>query len=209
MLFHFFSVGLIMLVSVMLPGPDFALVSKNAVLHSRRAGIMTSLGIVSAVFVHMTYCILGVAVVIANSLILFTTIKFIGAGYLIYIGIGAFRARSAGLGKDIVEGKKDKEGLSDWAAFRQGFLCNLLNPKATLFFLALFTVIIKPGTPTLIQAAYGLQMALLAGIWFCSLSVLLSHRRVVSIVDNMELYVEKVLGILLVGFGVALALMRH
>lgn len=209
MLFHFFSVGLIMLVSVMLPGPDFALVSKNAVLHSRRAGVMTSFGIVSAVLVHMTYCILGLAVVIANSLVLFNMIKFIGAAYLIYIGISAFRTKSAGLGADIVEGKKEKEGLSDWAAFRQGFLCNLLNPKATLFFLALFTVIIKPDTPTWIQAAYGLQMAVLAGLWFCLLSVLLSHPRVVAAVDKMELYVERVLGVLLIGFGVALALVRR
>lgn len=209
MLFHFISVGLIMMVSVMLPGPDFALVSKNAVLHSRRAGVMTSLGIVSAVLVHMTYCILGLAVVIANSLILFNTIKYIGAAYLIYIGIGAFRTRKAGLGKDIIEGKKKKEALSDWAAFRQGFLCNLLNPKATLFFLALFTVIIKPETPTVVQAAYGLQMVVLAALWFCFLSVILSHRRVVAVVDKMELYVEKLLGVLLVGFGVALVFVRH
>jgi threonine/homoserine/homoserine lactone efflux protein len=171
--------------------------------------MMTSLGIVSAVLVHMTYCILGLAVVIANSLILFNTVKYIGAAYLIYIGIGAFRTRTAGLGKEIVEGNKIKEDLSDWAAFRQGFLCNLLNPKATLFFLALFTVIIKPDTPTVVQLAYGLQMTVLAGSWFCFLSVILSHRRVVAVVDKMEVYVEKILGVLLIGFGVALALVKH
>ncbi|WP_438893726.1 LysE family transporter, partial [Bacillus cereus group sp. BC255] len=61
---------------------------------------------------------------------------------------------------------KGSNGQTGWAAFRLGFLTNVLNPKATLFFVSLFSVIINPGTPVLLQAGYGLYMALATGIWF-------------------------------------------
>jgi threonine/homoserine/homoserine lactone efflux protein len=75
MLTQFFTIGLLMLLSAMLPGPDFALVTKNSILHSRRAGLFTSLGIGSAILVHITYCVLGLAVIISQSLLLFSVIK--------------------------------------------------------------------------------------------------------------------------------------
>lgn len=71
----FFTIGFLMLFAVMLPGPDFALVTKNTLLHSRRAGVFTTLGIGTANLIHMTYCSLGLAIVIANSLFLFSVIK--------------------------------------------------------------------------------------------------------------------------------------
>lgn len=210
MLLQFLSVGLIMLVSVMLPGPDFALVTKNTVIHARRAGVMTSLGISSAVLVHMTYCILGLAVVIANSLILFTAIKYIGASYLVYIGVSILLSKSKTVSTDSVENNQSRQGnLSDAAAYWQGFLCNLLNPKATLFFLALFTLIIKPDTPVWVQILYGLQMSALALVWFILMSYTFSHRWVIGSLKRIESYIEKTLGILLIGFGVALAFVKH
>src|SRR5580658_8331862 len=87
MLTQFVTIGILMLFSVMLPGPDFALVTKNTFLHSRRSGLFTSLGIGAAILVHITYCALGLAFVIANSPILFSIIKYIGSAYLIYLGM--------------------------------------------------------------------------------------------------------------------------
>lgn len=204
MLTQFFTIGILMLLSAMLPGPDFALVTKNTILHSRRAGLFTSLGISTAILVHITYCALGLAIVISQSLLLFSIIKYIGAIYLIYIGLSSFFSKQSD--PTTPKGKLlEKITLSNWVAFRQGFLCNLLNPKATLFFLALFTVIIKPETPAWWELIYATEMFLIILGWFCTLTIILSHRRVLRLLNQVEKYISKVVGVFLIGFGVALA----
>ena len=208
MLAQFFTVALLMLLSAMLPGPDFALVTKNSILHSRRAGLFTSLGVGSAILIHITYCILGLAVVISQSLLLFSVIKYIGAIYLIYLGITSILTRHSSSIETRAQHSSQKSKISDFTAFRQGFLCNLLNPKATLFFLALFTVIIKPETPKLWELAYAIEMFIIITAWFCSLTVILSHRRVLRMLNKIEKYIEKIVGIFLIGFGVALAFIK-
>lgn len=205
MLAQFFTIGLLMLLSAMLPGPDFALVTKNTILHSRRAGLYTSLGIGSAILVHITYCALGLAIVISQSILLFNIIKYIGAIYLIYLGITSLLAKHADLGTGSTQKILQKTKMSNLTAFRQGFLCNLLNPKATLFFLALFTMIIKPETPVLWELLYAAEMFIIITVWFCSLTILLSHPRVLRLLNKIEKYISKALGVFLIGFGVALA----
>lgn len=197
-----------MLLSAMLPGPDFALVTKNTILHSRRMGIFTSLGIGSAILVHITYCVLGLAVIISQSILLFSIIKFIGAAYLIYLGINALLARHADTSVAPQSGSIQKTKMSELIAFRQGFFCNLLNPKATLFFLALFTLIIKPETSLGWELVYAIEMFIIITAWFCCLTILLSHRRVLRLLNKIEKYIEKTMGVFLIGFGVALAFVK-
>lgn len=207
MLAQFFTIGILMLFSAMLPGPDVALVTKNTILHSRQSGIFTTLGIVSAVSVHLTYCALGLAIVISNSIILFNTIKYIGAFYLIYLGINSLFSKQP---KHIISSEKKikKSIMSNFSSFRQGFLCNLLNPKATLFFLALFTMIIKPNTPAIWMIIYAVEMLFIVTTWFCTLTLILSHPRVIRLLEKAEKYISKLLGVFLIGFGAALALVR-
>jgi RhtB (resistance to homoserine/threonine) family protein len=209
MLAQFFTIGLIMLLSVMLPGPDFALVTKNTILHSRRAGLFTSLGICLAVLIHITYCVLGLAVIISQSLLLFSVIKYIGAIYLIYLGTTTILTKHTGtMEKGDRRSPLQKCNISDFTAIKQGFVCNLLNPKATLFFLALFTVIIRPETPKVWVLAYVIEMFIIITAWFCSLTFILSHKRVLRMLNKTEKYIEKTVGVFLIGFGVALALVR-
>lgn len=206
---QFFTIGLLMLLSAMLPGPDFALVTKNTILHSRRAGLFTSLGIGSAILIHITYCALGLAIVISQSILLFNIIKYIGAIYLIYLGITSLLSKHPNHGAASAAQKVlQKTKMSNLTAFRQGFLCNLLNPKATLFFLALFTIIIKPETPTLWELLYAIEMFIIVTAWFCSLTILLSHPRVLRLLNRIEKYISKALGVFLIGFGVALAFIK-
>lgn len=203
MIAQFFTIGFLMLFSSMLPGPDFALVTKNTIMYMRRVGIFTSLGIGSAILVHIAYCALGLALVISNSLLLFNIIKYIGAAYLIYLGVGSLLSKKSG--PFVSQHKKLNETISVATAYRQGFLCNLLNPKATLFFLALFTVIIKPGTKPLWIVIYAAEMFFIITAWFITLTLILSHPRVVQLLENIEKYITKALGLFLIGFGVALA----
>ncbi|MDQ8039846.1 MAG: LysE family translocator [Rickettsiella sp.] len=203
---QFFTVGLLMLFSAMLPGPDFALVTKNTLLYSRRSGFFTSLGLGTAALVHISYCTLGLAVIISNSL-LFSIIKYIGACYLIYLGVSSLLSKHS---SDIVSYKKGLKKIttSRLASFRQGFLCNLLNPKATLFFLALFTVIIKPKTPTSWMISYAMEIFFIIILWFCSLTFILSHPCVTQLLRRAEKIIPKILGIFLIGFGIILAFVK-
>ena len=200
---QFLSIAVISLLGAMLPGPDFAIVTKNSFFHSRKAGYFTSLGIGAAILIHMSYCLLGLAVVIANSLVLFKVIKYAGASYLIYLGLHSLFAKTS---NDIFSIDNDNKSttLSNFSAFKQGFLCNLLNPKATLFFLSLFTVLIKPSTPLLIQVIYGFEIAFIGVLWFFCLTSLLSHSYVKKYLQRAEKYIAKLLGIFLIGFGLAL-----
>lgn len=204
MLSQFLSIGVIVLLGAMLPGPDFAIVTRNTILHSRRSGLFTSFGIGSANLIHMIYCVLGLALVISQSLFFFNLIKYAGAFYLMYLGVTALLSKQP-THFCIPKAGHKKATLSDASAFRQGFLCNLLNPKATLFFLALFTVIIKPETPRLWASFFALEILCISVFWFCSLTVILSHRPIKALLEKAEKYIAKLLGLFLISLSLALA----
>lgn len=197
------TVAGIHLLAVMSPGPDFIMISRAALIYSRRAGIFAAIGLGLGITVHVLYSLLGIALVIAQSVVLFTIIKYLGAGYLLYIGYKSLRAKPA---KDIaIETVKKQKDISDNAAMRMGFLTNVLNPKATLFFLALFTQVIRPETPHIIQALYGVEMAIMTFAWFTVVALVLSggivRRKFVAIQHKAE----RVFGVILIALGVKVA----
>ena len=155
------SVITITLLAVISPGADFAMVSRNSMFLSRRAGLLTALGISLGVLVHVTYSMLGIGLLISQSILLFNLVKFAGAAYLIWLGIGMLRSRKLDP-QQVVAAPQ----LSDWQALRVGFLTNALNPKTTLFVVALFTQVISPDTASLTQLGYGLFMAVAHLFWF-------------------------------------------
>lgn len=203
----FFSFGLIVLLGAMSPGPDFAIVTKNTLLHSRRSGILTALGISAAVIIHMIYCVLGLAVIIANSFIFLNVIKYAGASYLIYLGLSSFLTKMPQSHLLFLQ-PATKSVIPDYISFRQGFLCNLLNPEVTLFYLSLFTVTINPNTRLITEVINILEILFITVCWYCTLSVMLSHIYVKNLLEKIEKYMAKALGIFLVAFGVALAFVK-
>lgn len=207
MLTQFFTIGLLMLLTSMLPGPDFALITKNTLLYSRRSGLFTTLGLGCAALIHVSYCAFGLAVIISNSLLLFNTIKYMGACYLIYLGITCLLSKHS---DQLIPTKKDIKTIakSNLVSFRQGFFCNLLNPKASLFFLALFTVIIKPKTPIFWLFIYAMEIFFIITLWFSGLVLILSHPRITRLLKKAEKYITKILGGFLIGWGVLLAFVK-
>ena len=152
------------------PGPDFAIVLKQAVGAGRRAALWTSLGIGSGIAVHVAYAVVGIALLIANTPWLFTAIQLAGAAYLAWIGLGALRAQPQQA--SAVEAPASQRMARPWVDFRLGFVTNVLNPKATLFFLALFTTVMRPGTPLWLQLGLGVWLCLATAAWFALVSVL-------------------------------------
>ncbi|MHC6227330.1 LysE family translocator [Pseudomonas sp. X10] len=201
---EFLTVALIHLLAVASPGPDFAVVVRESVTHGRRAGTWTAFGVGTAIFLHVGYSLLGIGLIVSQSIMLFNALKWLAAAYLLYIGFKALRARPAPTAQ---EGMQPTPALrSRRAAYVAGFMTNGLNPKATLFFLSLFTVVIDPHTPLLVQAGYGVYLALATGLWFCLVALLFSQQRVRAGFARMGHWFDRAMGAVLVGLGVKIAL---
>ncbi len=153
------------------------------------------------------YCILGLAIIISNSLILFGMIKYLGAAYLIYIGVKSLFAKNNEIGNVQIRTTNHTKGR--FKMFMQGLLCNLLNPKAIMFILAFFTLIIKPSTSWVTQIGYCLEIVLIHFAWFSWLATMITHRRVKQSLNKIEYYVVKLMGIILIGFGARIAFLQQ
>jgi len=92
---EFLTVALIHLLAVASPGPDFAIVVRESVGYGRRAGLFTAVGVGTGILVHVTYSLLGIGLIVSQSIVLFNALKWLAAAYLLYIGIKALRARPA------------------------------------------------------------------------------------------------------------------
>jgi len=147
---EFLTVALVHLLAVASPGPDFALVVRESVTAGQRNGSWTALGVGSGILLHVAYSLLGIGLIVSQSIVLFNLFKWLAAAYLIYLGVQALRARPAVV-TDLAAGAP-VAARSARRAFVTGFITNGLNPKATLFFLSLFTVVIDPHTPLVVQA---------------------------------------------------------
>jgi RhtB (resistance to homoserine/threonine) family protein len=206
-LVEFATVAAVHLLAVASPGPDFALVTKNSLAYSRRAGVYSAIGVGLGILVHVAYSLIGIGVLMAQSILLFSLVKFLGAGYLIYIGWKSLRAKP--VSTLVLEANAATGDLTPVQAVRMGFLTNALNPKATLFFLSLFTQVISPATPKPIQIGYGLEMCLATMVWFSLLATLLSHPRLRARIRGVQHYVERAFGVILIGLGIKVALSTH
>jgi RhtB (resistance to homoserine/threonine) family protein len=189
---EFFIIAIAHLFAVVSPGPDFSVVMRQSVRCGTRSGLWTSLGVGSAILLHVAYCLLGVALLLLQSPALFNIMKLLAASYLFYLGVQSIRGS---LIQQVDEGEAAQEPvLSAARAFGLGFLTNGLNPKATLFFLALFTVVIDPNTPTSIQIMYGLYLAVATFLWFALLSLILGVPRVRVSILRIGVWLERAMG---------------
>lgn len=185
------------------PGANFFITIRNSLAYSRQAGVFTALGLAAGDLVHVAYCLVGIGVVISKSILLFNLIKWLGAVYLIYIGIKSLQARKY-QSQDVEERKT--QTMSSLSAFRVGFLTCLLNPKVTLFFLALFTQIIHPHTSLATQVLYGLTVVGIEFSWFAFVAVVVSQGTIKRWFLSISHWFERVMGAVLVWLGFRLAL---
>ncbi len=201
---EFMTVALVHLLAVASPGPDFAVVVRESVAQGRRAGSWTALGVGCGIFVHVAYSLLGIGLIVSQSIVLFNLFKWLAAAYLVYLGWRALRARPMNL--EAIDGANAPVARSAWRAFVIGFVTNGLNPKATLFFLSLFTVVISPDTPLLVQAGYGLYLAGATALWFLLVAWLFSRGRVRAGFARLGHWFDRLTGAVLIGLGARLAL---
>lgn len=202
---EFLTVAVLHLFAVMSPGPDFVMISRNSLVYSRKTGVLSALGLGLGILVHITYSLIGIGFIISKSIVIFSTIKFLGAGYLIYIGYKSLRSKPAQLN---AEQQIETKEMSAFDSIKTGFLTNVLNPKATLFFLALFTQVIHATTPLYIKILYGIEMSSMTFIWFAFVALILSNQRIKQPFVKVQHYVERTMGAILIVLGIKVALSR-
>jgi threonine/homoserine/homoserine lactone efflux protein len=158
---------------VAMPGADFTVVVRNA-LASRRAGVACAVGVAGGLLVHTALAVAGLAAVLVAVPVLFRTLQIVGGAYVLYLGVRAVRGalRPAPAGPDLEGEAADGVGRS----LRQGFLTNVLNPKAPVLFLSLLPQFVPDGAPvlprTLLLAAIVVVLALL---WFPAVALLVDR----------------------------------
>lgn len=189
----------IAILAVVSPGPDSLLVIRNTVSSSRRAGLYTAIGIAAGNLIHVGYSLVGIGLIIAKSIFLFTAIKTAGAAYLLFLGFKAVRAKPAATASLT---HAPMVHLTDSQAFRTGFMCNVLNPKCTMFFLALFTQLLNPATSFAGKALYGLSLVAIAFSWFSLLTAMLSLPSVRERFTRFGHHAERAMGAMLMAIGI-------
>lgn len=190
----------ITLLAVISPGADFALVTRNSLLLSRRAGVLTALGIGLGVLIHVGYTLLGVGLLLQQSTWLFDALRLAGAAYLIYLGVKMLLSKT-----DSPATPLQKPPI-DSAALRTGLLTNALNPKTAVFIVSLFMQVVQPGTGLATQLGYGAFIALAHVGWFTLVALCFSAGAVRDRLLAARRWIDRLFGGLLIGFGALLAL---
>lgn len=203
---EFLKVAVAHLLAVSSPGPDFAIVLRQSVAHGRRAALWTSVGIGAGIAVHVVYSLLGLGLLIRGSPGWFEAVKFGGAAYIAWLGVQSLRAKPRDQVAGIEAAERGGNKAGERGAFTTGFLTNALNPKATLFFISLFAMIVSPHTPKLVQAGYGAWMIVATAAWFSFVSVIFTHEPVRVRFLRHGHWIDRALGVVFLGFAASLAM---
>jgi threonine/homoserine/homoserine lactone efflux protein len=198
-------VGISLLLSVT-PGPDMAVVTKNALAHGRRGVLLTTTGIALALSIWVTATAVGLSAVLRASGELLLVLKIVGAAYLAYLGVRTLlesRHRPAGF---LAEASP---AAPAHAIFRQGFLSAISNPKLGVFFVTFLPQFVAPGQallPRLLEL--GLVFAVIGWTWMNVYGLFITRMRDFITAPRVRQWMQRVTGVVLLGFGARLALER-
>jgi len=173
------------------PGPDFVLVSQQTLSNGKKAGFMCSIGIALGLSIHIIYSALGLAAIIANSITALWVIKILGGCYLLYLGYKGITAKKT---KHADESAQTATKHSSAKSIGIGFLCNALNPKAPIYFVALFTLVLSPDLPLSHLLIYGMWMMMIQLTWFSTVVLLLSRPSINERFKRLGHWIDRILG---------------
>lgn len=202
---NFFLFVIMSILLIILPGPDTAIATKNTLAAGRAGGFKTIFGTFCAILIHTIAAVVGLSAIIVKSAFLFTVFKYVGAVYLVYLGvktIWAIKNKKTTKQDEIVSTNK----YGNQSHFKQGFLTNMLNPKVAVFFLTFLPQFVDPGTSTIGPfLLMGLTYAILTAIWFVLYIYLVDQISAFMKKPRTTTVIESITGAVLIGFGVKLA----
>ena len=195
-IFTFLSVFTFAIVS---PGPNFILVTNTALGQSRRAGLLTALGVATGSGLFALAGLVGLLVLVHSIPYFALMTRFVGGGYLAWIGVDMLRhCRSRKTPDRAVNVQREPSPL---ASYRIGLLTNLTNPKAWAFYLSLFALLMNPGFPLWGKVVLNIAMFVISFAWYAIVAVLISSRRFQPVFLGLQPVIQGTLGVLLVVLG--------
>jgi len=189
---EFFTVALLHFFAVSSPGPDFILVTRQAIKLGRKAAIYTSLGIGIGILIHSLAAITGLTLLISSNPYLFLCMKLAASLYLFYLGLMSI-IQTSETGNNIAT--RDSSELN---SFLIGFITNVLNPKAIIFFVTLFSIVLNNSTSAALLTFYGLYMSAATFLWFLLISYVFTNKNLIEKYFYVLPAFEKIIGILLI-----------
>jgi len=193
------AIAIITLLTVINPGADFALVSRNSYLYGRKQGIYTAYGIACAVWIHISYSVLGLSFLKHYIPNLLHIIQYIGALYLMYIGYKTFTQQQ-------ISDHATHTLLHPRQAFIQGFLGNSLNPKTTLFVMSIFAQLLRGNHGLMYLIGYGMFISASHLLWFLLISLFCSTPVIRNKILRKQVSINRVIGTVLATLGLCLFL---
>lgn len=198
----FIPVALALIVS---PGPDSIYTLTRSISDGRSAGVLAAAGSSTGSLVHTTAAVLGLSVILRTSALAFTVVKFVGAAYLVYLGVQTLK------NPEEFEITPDETGYTPAQSYQQALMINVLNPKVALFFLAFLPQFVRPGGSFTLQIfTLGIVFACLGFLYQAILAVFSSRaRQAITERDMVRKAVRYASASVLVGFGIKLALEKR
>ncbi|HGN1705097.1 TPA: LysE family translocator [Providencia rettgeri] len=193
------AVATITILAVISPGPDFAMVTRNSYTYGTKTGLLCALGIATGVQVHVFYTVFGITLLILGSAILFLIVKLIGVFYLVYIGFKSLTNKTK-----ISASSTTMKPLSNFTAFKNGFLTNALNPKTMFFVVSVYSQVIDTNNPLWLNLSYGLFISFAHLVWFSLIALFFATSSIRTQILNYQLIMDKIIGTLLIILGLSL-----
>jgi RhtB (resistance to homoserine/threonine) family protein len=192
-------------VVIVVPGPDTAVVTKNVLVHGRRAALGTSLGVTAGLSLWTLAAAVGVASLLRASEVAFTVLKLLGAIYLVWLGFEALRdARHARSGPE--SASADRRQMGALGGFRQGLLSDLANPKIGIFFTSLLPQFVDPGHSVLLPfLALGAVFVLMTLVWLVAYCLVAARAARTLQRQRVKAAMDRVTGTVLIALGLRLA----
>ncbi|CAM4235916.1 LysE family translocator [Jeotgalicoccus halotolerans] len=201
---------LVVTVLTVMPGADSMIVMKNTLVYQKSAGRMTVFGILAGHFLWIVVSILGLAVIITNSPLLFNIVKYMGAAYLIYIGVKSFMAKTL-VSASYLDNAGDEETKSNGlrSSYMNGFISNILNPKVLIFYITILPQFVVQNS----EVTEVFQLIILAGImlvismsWFLLVVETVNYMKRWLHKPGFQSMLGKGAGIIIILFGIRTAL---
>jgi len=195
------------------PGADTMLVIRNVMARGRAAGLQTTVGACSGLFIHATLSALGLSAILIRSATAFGVVKLVGAGYLVWLGVHALRQALRHTpepdqlhGVAVVSATVARRGRR---SFLEGFLSNVLNPKVVMFYLAFLPQFMAPGDWVFGKSMLLATIHFVEGVvWMSALTFSIARVRAWITQTRVRRTIEATTGVVLIGFGARLALDR-
>lgn len=191
------------LLAVSSPGPDFAVVTRQTLAHGRGAGLVTAWGIAAGIVFHVAYALFGLGWLLQQLPVLLELLRYAGAAFLLWMGFKALRAPAP---SPAAAAPAEPAARND---FLIGFTTNLLNPKATLFFVALCSALVTTPTPLHLKLGLAAWIILSTGLWFSLVAVTLGHARIRGALQAHAHWIDRGMGLLLIALALAMLFTPH